>query len=103
MGTYRSPPPGDCVSLGTRLSHSPAWQENQRQHPRRGVAGAPKEEPDFYQGGCRIQVRERKASMIRADRWRGFSVRITFKVNHSIISGVRYIQVVKRGGIRGID
>ncbi|KAJ3517559.1 hypothetical protein NLJ89_g426 [Agrocybe chaxingu] len=28
------------------------------------------------------------------------SVRITFKVNHSIISGVRYIQVVKRSGIK---
>ncbi|KAF7964813.1 hypothetical protein HWV62_2747, partial [Athelia sp. TMB] len=29
-----------------------------------------------------------------------YNVTITFKVNHSIISGVRYIQVVKRGGIR---
>ncbi|KAF5321379.1 hypothetical protein D9619_000761 [Psilocybe cf. subviscida] len=28
-----------------------------------------------------------------------YNVRITFKVNHSIISGVRYIQVVKRAGI----
>ncbi|KAF9645678.1 E set domain-containing protein [Thelephora ganbajun] len=29
-----------------------------------------------------------------------YNVRITFKVNHSIISGVRYIQVVKRSGVR---
>jgi len=29
-----------------------------------------------------------------------YNVRITFKVNHSIISGVRYIQVVKRSGIK---
>ncbi|KAI6035252.1 immunoglobulin E-set [Pisolithus orientalis] len=29
-----------------------------------------------------------------------FNVRITFKVNHSIISGVRYIQVVKRAGLK---
>jgi hypothetical protein len=42
-------------------------------------------------------------STIRADRWRDFSVRITFKVNHSIISGVRYIHIVKRSGIKGID
>lgn len=30
-----------------------------------------------------------------------FSVGITFKVNHSIITGVRYIQVVKRSGVKG--
>ncbi|KAF5369752.1 hypothetical protein D9758_001194 [Tetrapyrgos nigripes] len=29
-----------------------------------------------------------------------YNVRITFKVNHSIISGVRYIQVVKRAGLK---
>ncbi|EMD40620.1 hypothetical protein CERSUDRAFT_80270 [Gelatoporia subvermispora B] len=29
-----------------------------------------------------------------------YNVRITFKVNHSIISGVRYMQVVKRAGIK---
>ncbi|KAI0774415.1 rho GDP-dissociation inhibitor [Fomes fomentarius] len=29
-----------------------------------------------------------------------FNVRINFKVNHSIISGVRYIQVVKRSGVK---
>ncbi|EJF56604.1 E set domain-containing protein [Dichomitus squalens] len=29
-----------------------------------------------------------------------YNVRINFKVNHSIISGVRYIQVVKRSGIK---
>jgi len=29
-----------------------------------------------------------------------YNVRITFKVNHSIISGVRYMQVVKRAGVR---
>jgi len=29
-----------------------------------------------------------------------YNVRITFRVNHSIISGVRYIQVVKRSGIK---
>ncbi|GBE79331.1 rho GDP-dissociation inhibitor [Sparassis latifolia] len=29
-----------------------------------------------------------------------YNVRITFKVNHSIISGVRYIQVVKRAGMK---
>ncbi|KAG2118886.1 immunoglobulin E-set [Suillus discolor] len=29
-----------------------------------------------------------------------YNVRITFKVNHSIISGVRYIQLVKRAGIK---
>jgi len=29
-----------------------------------------------------------------------YNVRITFKVNHSIISGVRYIQLVKRSGIK---
>jgi len=29
-----------------------------------------------------------------------YNVRITFKVNHSIISGVKYIQVVKRSGIK---
>ncbi|THV08703.1 E set domain-containing protein [Dendrothele bispora CBS 962.96] len=29
-----------------------------------------------------------------------YSVRIVFKVNHSIISGVRYIQVVKRAGVK---
>ncbi|RDB22625.1 Rho GDP-dissociation inhibitor [Hypsizygus marmoreus] len=29
-----------------------------------------------------------------------YNVRITFKVNHSIISGVRYLQVVKRAGVR---
>jgi Rho GDP-dissociation inhibitor len=29
-----------------------------------------------------------------------YSVQITFKVNHSIISGVRYIQVVKRAGVK---
>jgi len=28
-----------------------------------------------------------------------YNVRITFKVNHSIISGVRYLQVVKRAGL----
>ena len=39
----------------------------------------------------------------RADRWSDVSVRITFKVNHSIISGVRYIQVVKRAGLKGTE
>ncbi|GJE84484.1 rho GDP-dissociation inhibitor [Phanerochaete sordida] len=29
-----------------------------------------------------------------------YNVRITFQVNHSIISGVRYMQVVKRAGVR---
>ncbi|KAI0750949.1 rho GDP-dissociation inhibitor [Daedaleopsis nitida] len=29
-----------------------------------------------------------------------FNVRINFKVNHSIISGVRYMQVVKRAGVK---
>ncbi|KAF8076245.1 immunoglobulin E-set [Lyophyllum atratum] len=29
-----------------------------------------------------------------------YNVRITFKVNHSIISGVRYIQLVKRAGVK---
>ncbi|KAH7103049.1 E set domain-containing protein [Auriculariales sp. MPI-PUGE-AT-0066] len=29
-----------------------------------------------------------------------YSVGITFKVNHSIISGVRYLQIVKRAGIK---
>ncbi|PCH41298.1 E set domain-containing protein [Wolfiporia cocos MD-104 SS10] len=29
-----------------------------------------------------------------------YNVRISFKVNHSIISGVRYMQVVKRSGVR---
>jgi len=29
-----------------------------------------------------------------------YNVRITFRVNHSIISGARYIQVVKRSGIK---
>jgi len=29
-----------------------------------------------------------------------YNVRIKFKVNHSIISGVRYIQVVKRAGVK---
>ncbi|KAJ7667856.1 immunoglobulin E-set [Mycena polygramma] len=29
-----------------------------------------------------------------------YNVRISFKVNHSIISGVRYIQVVKRAGVK---
>ncbi|KAJ7283787.1 immunoglobulin E-set [Mycena rebaudengoi] len=29
-----------------------------------------------------------------------YNVRISFKVNHSIISGVRYIQVVKRSGVK---
>ncbi|TRM68243.1 immunoglobulin E-set [Schizophyllum amplum] len=29
-----------------------------------------------------------------------YNVRIQFKVNHSIISGVRYMQVVKRAGVR---
>ncbi|KAJ3793214.1 immunoglobulin E-set [Lentinula aff. detonsa] len=30
-----------------------------------------------------------------------YNVRIKFRVNHSIISGVRYIQVVKRAGVKG--
>jgi len=29
-----------------------------------------------------------------------YNVRITFKVHHSIISGVRYLQVVKRAGVK---
>ncbi|KAH7887874.1 immunoglobulin E-set [Phlebopus sp. FC_14] len=29
-----------------------------------------------------------------------YNVRITFKVNHSIVSGVRYLQVVKRAGMK---
>jgi len=29
-----------------------------------------------------------------------YNVRITFKVNHSIISGVRYVQLVKRAGLK---
>ncbi|KIM46020.1 hypothetical protein M413DRAFT_441088 [Hebeloma cylindrosporum] len=29
-----------------------------------------------------------------------YNVRITFKVNHSIISGVRYLQLVKRAGVK---
>ncbi|KZP24529.1 E set domain-containing protein [Athelia psychrophila] len=29
-----------------------------------------------------------------------YNVQIAFKVNHSIISGVRYIQIVKRAGVR---
>ncbi|KAL4075981.1 immunoglobulin E-set [Scleroderma citrinum] len=29
-----------------------------------------------------------------------YNVRITFRVNHSIISGVRYIQLVKRAGLK---
>ncbi|KAH7924053.1 E set domain-containing protein [Leucogyrophana mollusca] len=29
-----------------------------------------------------------------------YNVRITFKVNHSIISGVRYMQLVKRAGVK---
>jgi len=30
-----------------------------------------------------------------------YSVGITFKVNHGITSGVRYIQIVKRAGVKG--
>ncbi|KIK96947.1 hypothetical protein PAXRUDRAFT_265205 [Paxillus rubicundulus Ve08.2h10] len=29
-----------------------------------------------------------------------YNARITFKVNHSIVSGIRYLQVVKKAGIR---
>jgi Rho GDP-dissociation inhibitor len=29
-----------------------------------------------------------------------YNVRISFKVNHSIISGVRYLQIVKRSGVK---
>lgn len=30
-----------------------------------------------------------------------YNVGVTFKVNHGIITGVRYIQVVKRSGLKG--
>ncbi len=31
------------------------------------------------------------------------SVGATFRVNHDVISGLRYIQVVKKAGIKGIQ
>jgi len=48
-------------------------------------------------------VRGWKPGVTPVDRWHDFSVRIAFKVNHSIISGVRYLQVAKRAGVPGTD
>jgi len=46
------------------------------------------------------QVQEFKKNPVTIKEGVDYNVRITFKVNHSIISGVRYIQVVKRAGVR---
>ncbi|EPQ59340.1 E set domain-containing protein [Gloeophyllum trabeum ATCC 11539] len=46
------------------------------------------------------QLQEFKKNPVTIKEGVEYNVRITFKVNHSIISGVRYIQVVKRAGVR---
>ncbi|KAI0638329.1 rho GDP-dissociation inhibitor [Trametes polyzona] len=45
------------------------------------------------------QIAELKKNPFTIKEGVEFNVRINFKVNHSIISGVRYLQVVKRSGI----
>jgi len=45
------------------------------------------------------QLQEVKKKPIVIKEGVEYNVRITFKVNHSIISGVRYLQVVKRAGV----
>ncbi|PPQ66751.1 hypothetical protein CVT24_008708 [Panaeolus cyanescens] len=45
------------------------------------------------------RLAETKKNPINIKEGAEYNVRITFKVNHSIISGVRYLQVVKRSGI----
>lgn len=62
-----------------------------------------KKDPIVIKEGVEYKCVNGSPAMICADRWRDFSVGITFKVNHSIISGVRYIQIVKRSGIKGTD
>ncbi|TFK55825.1 E set domain-containing protein [Heliocybe sulcata] len=46
------------------------------------------------------QVQEFKKNPVTIKEGVEYNVRITFKVNHSIISGVRYLQVVKRAGVK---
>ncbi|KAI5829846.1 E set domain-containing protein [Schizophyllum commune Tattone D] len=46
------------------------------------------------------RVAELKKTPITIKEGVEYNVRIQFKVNHSIISGVRYMQVVKRAGVR---
>jgi len=46
------------------------------------------------------KVTELKKNPITIKEGVEYNVRIKFKVNHSIISGVRYLQVVKRSGIK---
>ncbi|KAG5725360.1 Rho GDP-dissociation inhibitor 1 [Termitomyces sp. T112] len=47
-----------------------------------------------------IRLAEAKKNPITIKEGVEYNVRITFKVNHSIISGVRYMQVVKRAGVK---
>lgn len=46
------------------------------------------------------KIAELKKTPITIKEGVEYNVRISFKVNHSIISGVRYLQVVKRSGIK---
>ncbi|TEB35592.1 rho GDP-dissociation inhibitor [Coprinellus micaceus] len=46
------------------------------------------------------KIAELKKTPITIKEGVEYNVRITFKVNHSIISGVRYIQIVKRAGVK---
>ncbi|KIM68674.1 hypothetical protein SCLCIDRAFT_1208870 [Scleroderma citrinum Foug A] len=46
------------------------------------------------------QIAETKKNPIIIKEGVEYNVRITFKVNHSIISGVRYIHIVKRAGLK---
>jgi len=48
----------------------------------------------------RAQLDAIKKNPIKIKEGVEYNVGITFKVNHSIISGVRYIQIVKRSGIK---
>ncbi|KAF5333449.1 hypothetical protein D9611_002367 [Ephemerocybe angulata] len=46
-----------------------------------------------------VKIAQLKNTPINIKEGVEYNVRIAFKVNHSIISGVRYLQVVKRSGI----
>jgi hypothetical protein len=57
MGTYQPFLLGYRLDFGARVPHSPTWKTYHLQRQRHRVTAQFEEEPNFDQGGCRVQVR----------------------------------------------
>lgn len=108
---------GDRSYAWAGLSNSATRDADYLWSEKHGQTRRHKEESHHYQGRGRIQVRIHSCKIRNTLLNTCSSVRITFQVNHSIISvsrvvlstsctnhttqGARYIQLVKRAGVKG--